>query len=156
MNKILKLATKLDNLGNYKIADKLYKQASIYLFGLKLKEDLEDGVRALYNYYDERTLTNLLKLTNILLPDGDVSSHPFDYNELIKELNNIETTSPSDLPTNSGNNNYNSLNDLKENILQNISMIDKFQISLSNAHDTQREQQKEIQKLQGDIIPDEW
>ena len=96
MNKILKLATKLDNLGNYKIADKLYKQASIYLFGLKLKDDLEDGVRALYNYYDERTLTNLLKLTNILLPDGDVSSHPFDYNELIKELNNIETTSPSD------------------------------------------------------------
>ena len=62
-------------------------------------------------------LTNLLKQTNILSPDEDVSSQPFDYNELIKELNNTETTSPSDLPTNSGNNNYNSLNDLKENIL---------------------------------------
>jgi hypothetical protein len=36
-------------------------------------------------------------------------------------------------------------------------MIEKFQISISisNAHDTQREQQKEIQKLKGDIIPDE-
>jgi hypothetical protein len=29
-------------------------------------------------------------------------------------------------------------------------------MSIANAHDIQREQQKTIQNLQGDIIPDEW
>ena len=108
-----------------------------------------------YNYFDERTLTKILKQTNILEKDGDISSRPFDYNELMNVLNNIETTSPADLPTRSGNNNYNNLEEVKQKILQTIEFIDKMQISISNAHDVQREQQKKIQNLQGDIIPDE-
>jgi hypothetical protein len=39
--------------------------------------------------------------------------------------------------------------------MKTIQTIDKFQISIANAHDVQREQQKKIQNLQGDIIPDE-
>ena len=42
-----------------------------------------------------------------------------------------------------------------EGMTTTIETIDKFQISISNAHDVQREQQKKIQNLQGDIIPDE-
>ena len=153
MNKLVRLAQKLDRNGQYKAADKL---ASILLMAIQYKQDLEDGIRALYNYFDERTLTRLLKQTNILENDGDVSSRPFDYNQLMQELNNIESTSPIDLPTKSGNNNYQNLEDVKASIMKTIEFIDKFQISIANAHDAQREQQKEIQNLQGDIIPDEW
>ena len=66
-----------------------------------------------------------------------------------------ETTSPADLPTQSGNNNYNNLEEVKQKILKTIEFIDKMQISISNAHDVQREQLKKINDSQGDIIPDE-
>jgi hypothetical protein len=158
MINILKIAQKLDQKGQYKIADKLTKSASILLMAIQTKQDLEDGIRALYNYFDERTLTRLLKQTNILEQNGDISARPFDYNELMNELNNVETTAPTDLPTRSGNNNYNNLEDVKQNILKTIDFIDKMQISISNAHDIQREQLKKIndvQNLQGDVIPDE-
>lgn len=155
MINLLKIAQKLDQKGQYKAADKLTKSASILLMAIKTKQDLEDGIRALFNYFDERTLTRILKQTNILEKDGDISSRPFDYNELMNILNNLETTSPADLPTRSGNNNYNNLEEVKQRILQTIEFIDKMQISISNAHDVQREQQKKLQDLQGDIIPDE-
>jgi hypothetical protein len=73
----------------------------------------------------------------------------------MQELNTIEATSPIDLPTRSGNNSYQNLEDVKASIMKTIQTIDKFQISISNAHDVQREQQKKIENLQGDIIPDE-
>ena len=155
MINLLKIAQKLDQKGQYKAADKLTKSASILLMAIKTKQDLEDGIRALFNYFDERTLTRILKQTNILEKDGDISSRPFDYNELMNILNNLETTSPADLPTRSGNNNYNNLEEVKQRILQTIEFIDKMQISISNAHDVQREQQKKLQDLQGDNIPDE-
>jgi hypothetical protein len=59
------------------------------------------------------------------------------------------------MPTRSGNNNYNNLEEVKQSLLKTVEIIDKFQISISNAHDIQREQQKKIQDLQGDVIPDE-
>jgi hypothetical protein len=152
MNKLVKIAQKLDKNGQYKAADKI---ASILLMAIQYKQDLEDGIRALFNYYDDRTLTRLLKQSNILENDGDVSSRPFDYNQLMQELNTIEATSPIDLPTRSGNNNYQNLQDVKDSIMKTIQTIDKFQMSIVNAHDIQREQQKKIQNLQGDIIPDE-
>ena len=120
MINLLKIAQKLDQKGQYKAADKLTKSASILLMAIQTKQDLEDGIRALYNYFDERTLTKILKQTNILEKDGDISSRPFDYNELMNVLNNIETTSPADLPTRSGNNNYNNLEEVKQKILQTI------------------------------------
>ena len=152
MNNLVKIAQQLDKNGQYKAADKI---ASILLMAIQYKQDLEDGIRALYNYFDERTLTRLLKQTNILENNGDVSSRPFDYNQLMQELGNLEPTSPIDLPTRSGNNNYQNLEDVKTSIMKTIEIIDKFQISIANAHDVQREQQKKIQNLQGDIIPDE-
>ena len=155
MINLLKIARKLDQKGQYKLADKLTKSASILLMAIQNKQDLEDGIRALFNYFDERTLTRLLKQTNILERDGDISSRPFDYNELMNGLNNLETTSPADLPTQSGNNNYNNLEEVKQKILKTIEFIDKMQISISNAHDVQREQLKKINDSQGDIIPDE-
>lgn len=155
MINLLKIAQKLDKLGQYKAADKLTKKASILLMAIKYKQDLEDGIRALYNYFDERTLNKLLKETNVLENDGDISSRPFDYSELTQKLSNVEPISPPDLPTRSGENNYNNLEDVKQKLLQTIEMIDKFQISISHAHDVQREQKKKIQDLQGDIIPDE-
>lgn len=153
MNKLVSLAQKLDKNGQYKAADKI---ASILLIAIQYKKDLEDGIRALYNYFDERTLTRLLKQTNILENDGNVSSHPFDYNQLMKELSNIEPTSPIDMPTRSENNNYQNLEDVKSSIMKTIEFIDKFQISIANAHDVLREQKKKIENLQGDIIPNEW
>jgi hypothetical protein len=155
MINLLKIAQKLEKKGQYKIADKLTKRASILLMAIQTKQDLEDGIRALYNYFDERTLTRLLKQTNILEQNGDISARPFDYNELMNLLNNLETQSPADLPTRSGNNNYSNLEDVKQTILKTIDFIDKMQISISNAHDTQREQLKKINDLQGDVIPDE-
>ena len=152
MNKLVRIAQKLDKNGQYKAADKI---ASILLMAIQYKQDLEDGIRALFNYFEERTLTRLLKQTNILERDGDISSRPFDYNELMNGLNNLETTSPADLPTQSGNNNYNNLEEVKQKILKTIEFIDKMQISISNAHDVQREQLKKINDSQGDIIPDE-
>ena len=86
MNKLVRLAQKLDRNGQYKAADKV---ASILLMAIQYKQDLEDGIRALYNYFDERTLTRLLKQTNILENDGDISSRPFDYNQLIVTLKTI-------------------------------------------------------------------
>jgi hypothetical protein len=155
MTKLLKIAKILDKLGKYKEADKLEKKASILLMAIELKENLEDGIRALYNYYDERTLTKILKDSNILQPSGDVSNHPFDYNELIQKLTNIETISPQDLPTKSGRQSYNNLQDVKNSLIQTINTIDKLQMKISPAHEMQREKLKEIQNLQGDIIPDE-
>lgn len=155
MIKLLKIANSLDKYGKYREADKLEKKASILLMAFKLKEDLEDGIRALYNYYDERTLNKILNNTNILQSDGDVSSHPFDYNQLMQELKDIETISPQELPTKSGNNSYQNLEDVKSFVMKKIETIDKLQISIANAHDKQREQLKEIQNLQGDTIPDE-
>jgi hypothetical protein len=152
MNNLVRIAKQLDRNGQYKAADKI---ASILLMAIQYKQDLEDGIRALFNYYDDRTLTRLLKQSNILENDGDVSSRPFDYNQLMQELNTIEATSPIDLPTRSGNNNYQNLEDVKASIMKTIEIIDKFQISIANAHDVQREQQKKIQNLQGDIIPNE-
>lgn len=151
----IKLAQKLDKLGKYKLSDKYIKKASILMMAIQLKEDLEDGVKALFNYYDERTLMNLLKESNIIDQNGDVSSRPYDYFELTQKLTNLEPISPPDLPTESGKNNYNSLEDVKQNLLKTVETIDKFQISIANAHDVQREQQKIIQKSQSDIIPDE-
>ena len=155
MTKLFKIANILDKYGKYREADKLEKKASILFMALKLKEDLEDGVRALYNYYDERTLTRILKDTNILQQNGDVSNHPFDYNELIEKLNNIETISPQELPTKSGNNSYSNLEEVKNSLIKTINQIDKLQISVADAHDKQREHLKQINNLQGDIIPDE-
>ena len=152
MNKLVRIAQKLDKNGQYKAADKI---ASILLMAIQYKQDLEDGIRALFNYYDERTLTRLLKQVNILENDGDISSRPFDYNQLMQELNTIEATSPIDLPTKSGNNNYQNLEDVKASIMKTIEFIDKFQISIANAHDNQREQKKTLENLQGDITPNE-
>jgi hypothetical protein len=73
----------------------------------------------------------------------------------MQELNTIEATSPIDLPTRSGNNNYQNLEDVKASIMKTIQTIDKFQMSIVNAHDVQRDQQKKIQNLQGDITPNE-
>ena len=154
--KSLKLAQKLDKIGQYKMADIYTKEASILMMAISLKEDLEDGVRALYNYFDERSLTRLLKETNILEPNGDVSSRPFDYSDLMSKLSDLESTSPTDLQTTSGDSSYNSLEDVKQKLLNTVETIDKFQISISNAHDVQREQKKNLNDLQGDIIPDEW
>ena len=153
MNKLVRIAQKLDKNGQYKAADKV---ASILLMAIQYKQDLEDAIRALYNYFDERTLTRLLKQVNILENDGDISSHPFDYNQLMQEIKNIEPTSPIDLPTRSGNNNYQNLEDVKASIMKTIEFIDKFQISIANAHDNQREQKKTLENLQGDISPNEW
>jgi len=153
MNKLVRIAQKLDKNGQYKAADKV---ASILLMAIQYKQDLEDSIRALFNYYDERTLTRLLKQVNILENDGDISSRPFDYNQLMQEIKNIEPTSPIDLPTRSGNNNYQNLEDVKASIMKTIEFIDKFQISIANAHDNQREQKKTLENLQGDIIPNEW
>ena len=152
MINLLKIAQQLDKNGQYKAADKI---ASILLMAIQYKQDLEDGIRALFNYYDDRTLTRLLKQSNILENDGDVSSRPFDYNQLMQELNTIEATSPIDLPTRSGNNSYQNLEDVKASIMKTIETIDKFQMSIVNAHDVQRDQQKKIQNLQGDITPNE-
>ena len=152
MNKLVRIAQKLDKNGQYKAADKV---ASILLMAIQYKQDLEDGIRALYNYFDERTLTRLLKQVNILENDGDISSRPFDYKQLMQEIKNIEPTSPIDLPTRSGNNNYQNLEDVKASIMKTIEFIDKFQISIANAHDNQREQKKTLENLQGDIIPNE-
>jgi hypothetical protein len=152
MINLLKIAQQLDKNGQYKAADKI---ASILLMAIQYKQDLEDGIRALFNYYDDRTLTRLLKQSNILENDGDVSSRPFDYNQLMQELNTIEATSPIDLPTRSGNNNYQNLEDVKASIMKTIQTIDKFQMSIVNAHDVQRDQQKKIQNLQGNITPNE-
>jgi hypothetical protein len=152
MNKLVRIAQKLDKNGQYKAADKV---ASILLMAIQYKQDLEDSIRALFNYYDERTLTRLLKQVNILENDGDISSRPFDYNQLMQEIKNIEPTSPIDLPTRSGNNNYQNLEDVKASIMKTIEFIDKFQISIANAHDNQREQKKTLENLQGDIIPNE-
>jgi len=151
----LKLAHKLDKIGEYKMADQYLKKASILMMAISLKEDLEDGVRALYNYFDERQLTNLLKQTNILEKNGDVSSHPIDYSELISKISDLEPTSPPDMPTSSGKNNYSSLEEVKQNLLKTVETIDKFQISISHAHDIQREQQKKLKDLQSDTIADE-
>ena len=109
--KSLKLAQKLDKIGQYKLADIYTKKASILMMAISLKEDLENGVRALYNYFDERSLTRLLKETNILEPNGDVSSRPFDYSDLISKLSNLESTSPTDLQTTSGDSSYENLED---------------------------------------------
>lgn len=155
MINLLKIAQKLDKKGQFKIADKLTKSASILLMAITLKQDLEDGIRALYNYFDERTLNKLLKETNILETNGDISSRPYDYLELTTKLTNLEPISPPDLPTRSGNNNYNNLEEVKQKLLQTIETIDKFQISIAKAHDVQREQLKTIQQSQNDIIPDE-
>jgi hypothetical protein len=152
MNKLVRIAQKLDKNGQYKAADKV---ASILLMAIQYKQDLEDSIRALFNYYDERTLTRLLKQVNILENDGDISSRPFDYNQLMQEIKNIEPTSPIDLPTRSGNNNYQNLEDVKASIMKTIEFIDKFQISIANAHDNQREQKKTLENLQGDITPNE-
>ena len=152
MNKLVRIAQKLDKNGQYKAADKV---ASILLMAIQYKQDLEDAIRALYNYFDERTLTRLLKQVNILENDGDISSRPFDYNQLMQEIINIEPTSPIDLPTRSGNNNYQNLEDVKASIMKTIEFIDKFQISIANAHDNQREQKKTLENLQGDITPNE-
>ena len=156
MINLLKIAQNLDKNGHYKEADKLTKSASILLMAIQLKQDLEDGIRALYNYFDERSLNKLLTQTNILEQNGDISSRPYDYLQLTQNLSNLETISPQDMPTKSGGNNYNNLEDVKQRLLKTVETIDKFQISIANAHDVQREQQKKIQNLQGDTIPDEW
>ena len=155
MINLLRIAQKLDKKGQFKIADKLTKSASILLMAITLKQDLEDGIKALYNYFDERTLNKLLKETNILETNGDISSRPYDYFELTQKLTNLEPISPPDLPTRSGNNNYNNLEEVKQKLLKTIETIDKFQISIANAHDVQREQLKTIQQSQNEIIPDE-
>ena len=156
MINLLKIAQKLDKKGHYKAADKLTKSASILFMAIQLKQDLEDGIRALYNYFDERTLNKLLKETNILEQNGDISARPYDYFDLTQKLTNLEPISPPDMPTESGNNNYSNLEEVKQKLLKTVETIDKFQISISNAHDVQREQQKKLQDLQGDTIPDEW
>jgi len=123
---------------------------------IQLKQDLEDGIRALYNYFDERTLNKLLKETNILEQNGDISARPYDYFDFTQKITNLEPISPPDMPTVSGNNNYSNLEEVKQKLLKTVEIIDKFQISIANAHDVQREQQKKLQDLQGDTIPDEW
>jgi DNA repair ATPase RecN len=155
MINLLKIAQKLDKKGQYKAADKLTKSASILLMAIQLKQDLEDGIRALYNYFDERTLNKLLKETNILEQNGDISARPYDYFDFTQKITNLEPISPPDMPTVSGNNNYSNLEEVKQKLLKTVEIIDKFQISIANAHDVQREQQKKLQDLQGDTIPDE-
>ena len=155
MISLLKIAQKLDKKGQYKAADKLTKSASILLMAIQLKQDLEDGVRALYNYFDERSLNRLLKQTNVLETNGDISSRPYDYFDLTQQLTNLETISPPDVPTKSGNNNYSNLEEVKQKLLKTVETIDKFQMSIANAHDTQREQKKIIEQSQREIIPDE-
>ena len=155
MISLLKIAQKLDKKGQYKAADKLTKSASILLMAIQLKQDLEDGVRALYNYFDERTLNRLLKQTNVLETNGDISSRPYDYFDLTQQLTNLETISPPDVPTKSGDNNYSNLEEVKQKLLKTVETIDKFQMSIANAHDTQREQKKIIEQSQREIIPDE-
>ena len=155
MISLLKIAQKLDKKGQYKAADKLTKSASILFMAIQLKQDLEDGVRALYNYFDERTLNRLLKQTNVLETNGDISSRPYDYFDLTQQLTNLETISPPDVPTKSGDNNYSNLEEVKQKLLKTVETIDKFQMSIANAHDTQREQKKIIEQSQREIIPDE-
>ena len=151
----LKLAQKLDKLGLFSISDKLTKKASILMMAITLKEDLEDGVRALFNYFDERQLTNLLKETNILEKNGDISARPIDYSDLFQKLSQIEPISPPDMPTNAGKNSFSSLDEVKQKILNSVETIDKLQISISHAHDVQREQLKTINQSQSDTIADE-
>jgi hypothetical protein len=157
-NKIIasiKIAHKLDVIGQYKLADKYTKKASILMMAITLKEDLEDGVRALFNYFDERQLTKLLKETNILEKNGDISARPIDYSDLFQKLSQIEPISPPDMPTNAGKNSFSSLNEVRQKILNSVETIDKLQISISHAHDVQREQLKTINQSQSDTIPDE-
>jgi hypothetical protein len=59
------------------------------------------------------------------------------------------------MQTTSGNNSYGSLEEVKQSLLSTVETIDKFQVSISHAHDVQREQQKKLNDLQGDTIPDE-
>ena len=151
----IKVAQKLDKLGKYHLSDKFTKQASILMMAIKLKEDLEDGVKALFNYYDERTLMKILKESNIVEQNGDISARPFDYSELIQKLANVEPISPPNMPTNSGDNNYNNLEEVTQSLTRIVETIDKFQVSISHAHDVQRDQQKQLNVLQSDIIPDE-
>lgn len=151
----LKLAQKLDKLGLFSISDKLTKKASILMMAITLKEDLEDGVRALFNYFDERQLTNILKETNILEKNGDISARPIDYSDLFQKLSQIEPISPPDMPTNAGKNSFSSLDEVKQKILNSVETIDKLQISISHAHDVQREQLKTINQSQSDTIADE-
>ncbi len=136
-------------------SSKSKRQASILMMAIKLKEDLEDGIKALFNYYDERTLMKLLKESNIIEQNGDITARPFDYYELIQKLSQLEPTSPPDMQTTSGNNSYGSLEEVKQSLLSTVETIDKFQVSISHAHDVQREQQKKLNDLQGDTIPDE-
>ena len=143
------------NQFNQASSNKSKRQASILMMAIKLKEDLEDGVKALFNYYDERTLMKLLKESNIIEQNGDITARPFDYSELIQKLSQLEPTSPPDMQTTSGNNSYGSLEEVKQNLLSTVETIDKFQVSISHAHDVQREQQKKLNDLQGDTISDE-
>lgn len=151
----------LDDKPNFEFtANKNYnnkstRQASILMMAIKLKEDLEDGVKALFNYYDERSLMRLLKETNIIEQNGDISSRPYDYSDLIQKLSQLEPTSPSDMQTTSGNNSYGSLEEVKQNLLNTVETIDKFQVSISHAHDVQREQLKKIKNSESDIVGDE-
>lgn len=151
----LRIAHKLDKIGQFSLADKYTKKASILMMAITLKEDLEDGVRALFNYFDERQLTNLLKETNILEKNGDISARPIDYSDLFQKLSQIEPISPPDMPTNAGKNNYSSLDEVRQKVLNSVETIDKLQISISHAHDVQREQLKTINQSQSDIIADE-
>ncbi len=157
-NKLKELSTNVNSLKD-KITsfnnNKSTRQASILMMAIKLKEDLEDGVKALFNYYDERSLMRLLKETNIIEQNGDVSARPYDYSDLIQKLSQLEPTSPSDMQTTSGNNSYGSLEELKQNLLNTVETIDKFQVSISHAHDVQREQLKKIKNSESDIVGDE-
>lgn len=145
----------LEFTANKNYNNKSTRQASILMMAIKLKEDLEDGVKALFNYYDERSLMRLLKETNIIEQNGDVSARPYDYSDLIQKLSQLEPTSPSDMQTTSGNNSYGSLEELKQNLLNTVETIDKFQVSISHAHDVQREQLKKIKNSESDIVGDE-
>ena len=142
----------LEFTANKNYNNKSTRQASILMMAIKLKEDLEDGVKALFNYYDERSLMRLLKETNIIEQNGDVSARPYDYSDLIQKLSQLEPTSPSDMQTTSGNNSYGSLEELKQNLLNTVETIDKFQVSISHAHDVQREQLKKIKNSESDIV----
>jgi hypothetical protein len=53
------------------------------------------------------------------------------------------------------NNKQYGIEDVKASIMKTIEFIDKFQISIANAHDNQREQKKTLENLQGDITPNE-
>lgn len=56
----------------------------------------------------------VLKESNIVEQNGDISSRPFDYSELIQKISQMEPISPPDMPTNSGANSYNSLEELNK------------------------------------------